>query len=294
MEIVMKLIDIIKSEHPSLSFEVFPPKTSTTFENVRHATEEIAELKPSFMSVTYGAGGGTSQYTLDIAKNIKERHGVPTLAHLTCVSSTRETVKDKIRAIKDAGIENIMALRGDIPEGMDIDAPRDYAHAADLIRELREADPTFCIGGACYPEIHPESRNQKDDIMYLKEKVNAGCQFLTTQMFFDNGLLYNFLYKIREAGITVPVIAGIMPITNANQLERAIKLSGSFIPQRFKSLVDRFGYDPETMKQAGIAYATDQIIDLYANNISNVHVYSMNKPDVAKKIQDNLSAILGK
>lgn len=294
MEIVMKLTDIIKSEHPSLSFEVFPPKTSTAFETVRHATEEIAELKPSFMSVTYGAGGGTSQYTLDIAKNIKERHGVPTLAHLTCVSSTRETVKDKIRAIKDAGIENIMALRGDIPEGMDIDAPRDYAHAADLIRELREADPTFCIGGACYPEIHPESRNQKDDIMYLKEKVDAGCQFLTTQMFFDNGLLYNFLYKIREAGITVPVIAGIMPITNANQLERAIKLSGSFIPQRFKSLVDRFGYDPETMKQAGIAYATDQIIDLYANNISNVHVYSMNKPDVAKKIQDNLSAILGK
>lgn len=294
MEIVMKLIDIIKSEHPSLSFEVFPPKTSTAFENVRHATEEIAELKPSFMSVTYGAGGGTSQYTLDIAKNIKERHGVPTLAHLTCVSSTRETVKDKIRAIKDAGIENIMALRGDIPEGMDIDAPRDYAFAADLIRELREADPTFCIGGACYPEIHPESRNQKDDIKHLKEKVDAGCQFLTTQMFFDNGLLYNFLYKIREAGINVPVIAGIMPITNANQLERAIKLSGSFIPQRFKSLVDRFGSDPETMKQAGIAYATDQIIDLYANGISNVHVYSMNKPDVARKIQDNLSAILGK
>lgn len=290
----MKLIDIIKSEHPSLSFEVFPPKTDTTFDSVRHATEEIAALKPSFMSVTYGAGGGTSQYTLDIAKNIKERYGVPTLAHLTCVSSTRETVKSKIYAIRESGIENIMALRGDIPDDMDLKAPRDYAHAADLIRELRDADPTFCIGGACYPEIHPESRNQKDDIMYLKEKVDAGCQFLTTQMFFDNGLLYNFLYKIREAGITVPVIAGIMPITNANQLKRAIKLSGSFIPQRFKSLVDRFGSDPETMKQAGIAYATDQIIDLYANNISNVHVYSMNKPDVAKKIQDNLSAILGK
>lgn len=290
----MKLIDIIKSERSSLSFEVFPPKTDTAFDSVRHATEEIAALRPSFMSVTYGAGGGTSQYTLDIAKNIKERYGVPTLAHLTCISSTKETVKDKIRAIKEAGIENIMALRGDIPDGMDINAPRDYTHAAELIRELKEAYPSFCIGGACYPEIHPESRNQKDDIRYLKEKVDAGCDFLTTQMFFDNGLLYNFLYKIREAGITVPVIAGIMPITNANQLERAIKLSGSFIPQRFKSLVDRFGGDPEAMKQAGIAYATDQIIDLYANNISNVHVYSMNKPDVARKIRDDLSAIIGK
>lgn len=290
----MKLTDIIKNGHPSLSFEVFPPKTDTSFDSVRHATEEIASVRPSFMSVTYGAGGGTSRYTLDIAKNIKERYGVPTLAHLTCISSTRETVKEKVRAIKEAGIENIMALRGDIPDGMDIEAPRDYAHAADLIRELRASDPSFCIGGACYPEIHPESRNQRDDIKYLKEKVDAGCEFLTTQMFFDNALLYNFMYKIREAGITVPVIAGIMPITNANQLERAIKLSGSFIPQRFKSLVDRFGSDPEAMKQAGVAYATDQIIDLYANGITNVHVYSMNKPDVAKRIRDNLSAIIGK
>lgn len=292
----MKIIDLITKDKPLLSFEVFPPKTETSFESVKTATEEIARLTPSFMSVTYGAGGGTSKYTLDIAKNIRELYGVPTLAHLTCVSSTKETVRSKIKEIKDAGIRNVMALRGDIPKGLE-DADRsnwDFKHAVELIAELKESGADFCIGGACYPEVHPESVTQKEDIKHLKEKVDAGCDFLTTQMFFDNNLLYNFLYKIREAGITVPVIPGIMPITNANQVERAIKLSGSFMPQRFKSLVDKFGSDPAAMKQAGIAYATDQIIDLYANNITNVHVYSMNKPDVAAKIQSNLSAILGK
>ena len=292
----MKIIDILNSQKLSLSFEVFPPKNETAFENVKYATEEIAKLRPSFMSVTYGAGGGTSQYTLDIAKNIKEAYGVPTLEHLTCVSSTKETVGSKIQEIINAGIQNVMALRGDIPAHLENADRRnwDYQHAIDLVRELRAANPDFCIGGACYPEIHPESSNSTEDIKRLKEKVDAGCDFLTTQMFFDNNLLYSFLYKIREAGITVPVIPGIMPITNANQVERAIKLSGSFMPQRFKSIVDRFGSDPAAMKQAGIAYATDQIIDLYANGITNVHVYSMNKPDVAAKIQDNLSNILGK
>lgn len=292
----MKIVDLLNRNTLSLSFEVFPPKTETVFESVSAATQKIAKLHPSFISVTYGAGGGTSRYTLDIAKNIKELYGVPTLAHLTCVSSTRETVRQKIEEIKASGIKNVMALRGDIPEEL-LEADRskwDYNYAIDLIRELKESGADFCIGGACYPEIHPESDNQKEDIKRLKEKVDAGCDFLTTQMFFDNNLLYNFLYKIREAGITVPVIPGIMPITNAKQVERAIKLSGSFMPQRFKSLVDKFGDDPAAMKQAGIAYATDQIIDLYANNITNVHVYSMNKPDVAEKIQSNLSDILNK
>jgi len=292
----MKIKDLFLEDAMHLSFEVFPPKTETNFESVKVATEEIAKLHPSFMSVTYGAGGGTSKYTLDIAKNIKDLYGVPTLAHLTCVSSTRETVQQKIKEIKAAGIENVMALRGDIPAGLE-NADRekwDYKHAIELIRELKEDNANFCIGGACYPEIHPESANQKEDIKRLKEKVDAGCDFLTTQMFFDNNLFYNFLYKIREAGITVPVIPGVMPITNANQVKRAIELSGSFMPQRFKSLVDKFGSDPAAMKQAGIAYATDQIIDLYANSIANVHVYSMNKPDVAEKIQSNLSDILGK
>lgn len=292
----MKIIDSLKRDTLSLSFEVFPPKTDTAFANVRTATEEIAKLRPSFMSVTYGAGGGTSKYTLDIAKRIKELYNVPSLAHLTCVSSTKETVRDRIADMKAANIENVMALRGDIPAELQ-NADRshwDYHHAIELVRELKESGADFCIGGACYPEIHPESENQKEDIKHLKEKVDAGCEFLTTQMFFDNNLLYNFLYKIREAGITVPIIPGVMPITNANQVERAIKLSGSFMPQRFKSLVDKFGNDPAAMKQAGIAYATDQIIDLYANGITNVHVYSMNKPDVAAKIQNNLSCILGK
>ncbi len=292
----MKLSELFEKKNLSLSFEVFPPKTDTAFESVKKAVEEIAELKPSFMSVTYGAGGGTSRYTLDIAKNIKAQHGVPTLAHLTCVSSTKETVRAKIEEIRAAGIENIMALRGDLtPELEASDRSKwAYSHAIDLIRDIKESSADFCIGAACYPEIHPESENQAQDILYLKEKVDAGCSFLTTQMFFDNNLLYNFLYKIREAGITVPVIPGIMPITNANQVARAIKLSGSFMPQRFKSLVDKFGHSPAAMKQAGIAYATDQIIDLFANGITNVHVYSMNNPDVAAKIQSNLSEIIEK
>lgn len=292
----MKITDLLKSNKFSLSFEVFPPKTSDAYDSVKHATQEIAKLSPSFMSVTYGAGGGTSEYTLEIAKGIKEDYGVPSIAHLTCVSSTKETVLDRIEKIKEAGIQNIMALRGDIPQNM-LDADRSswcYHHATELINDIKSISPDFCIGGACYPEVHPESTNQKEDILHLCEKAEAGCEFFTTQMFFDNNLLYNFLYKIREAGITIPIIPGIMPITNAKQVERAIKLSGSFMPRRFQSLVDKFGTYPDAMKQAGIAYATDQIIDLYANGITHVHIYSMNKPDVAAKIQSNLSNILGK
>lgn len=291
----MKITDVL-SDRLTISFEVFPPKTESSFDSVKTATAEIARLRPAFMSVTYGAGGGTSKYTLDIARSIDALYGVPSLAHLTCVSSTHETVQQKLQEIREAGIENIMALRGDIPAALQ-DADRsgwDYTHAVELIREIRERFDDICIGGACYPEIHPESGNQKEDILHLKEKVDAGCDFLTTQMFFDNNLFYSFLYKIREAGITVPVLPGIMPITSASQVARSIQLSGSFMPQRFKSLVDKFGTDPEAMKQAGIAYATDQIIDLYANGINHVHVYSMNKPDVAARIMDNLSAILGK
>ncbi len=292
----MKLKELLTQDTPSLSFEVFPPKTDTAFESVKAAVEEIARLSPSFMSVTYGAGGGTSRYTLDIAKDIKKNFGVPSLAHLTCVSSKKETVKARLREIREAGITNIMALRGDIPkERMSEDRTAwDYRHAIDLVREIRANDPDMCIGGACYPEVHPESASQKEDIRYLKEKVDAGIDFLTTQMFFDNNLLYNFLYKIREAGITVPVVAGIMPITHKSQLARAIKLSESHMPQRFRAIVDRFGDSPEAMQDAGIAYATDQVIDLFANGVTNVHVYSMNKPDVARRIQANLAHILAK
>ena len=287
----MKITDIITQNKPSLSFEVFPPKTSDAFETVKEATEKIAMLKPSFMSVTYGAGGGTSEYTVSVAKNIKDNCGVDTIAHLTCINSSKDDIHLRLEALKNAGIENILALRGDItPENKD-KIRFDYKHASELAEDIRDYGG-FCIGGACYPEIHPESASQREDILNLKRKVEAGCQFLTTQMFFDTNLFYNFMYKLREAGITVPVIAGIMPITNANQIDRAIKLSGSYIPQRFKALVDRYGSNPQAMSQAGIAYATDQIIDLYANGINAVHVYSMNKEYVARSIQSNISEII--
>ena len=292
----MKISALLREDRPAVSFEVFPPKTSDAFDKVESAALEIAALRPSFMSVTYGAGGGTSRYTLEIAQSIEARYGVPTLAHLTCVSSDRAAVQRQIDAICAAGLENVMALRGDLtPELEQSDRSRwDYRHAVELVREVRERAPQLCIGAACYPEIHPESADQKTDIRYLKEKVDAGVDFLTTQMFFDNALLYSFLYKIREAGITVPVVPGVMPITNANQVARAIKLSGSFMPHRFQSLVDRFGSNPAAMKQAGVVYATDQIIDLFANGVTHVHVYSMNKPEVAAQILANLSEIVGK
>ncbi len=291
----MKIDSILNNGKISLSFEVFPPKTDAGFDSVRDASERIATLGPSYISVTYGAGGNGSRYTLDIAKNIEERTSVPTLVHLTCINSDKQTVKDRIFEIRDSGFENVLALRGDIPSGASAaDVLRDYHYASELVTDIKAYCPHFCVGAACYPEVHPESANSRVDIKNLKHKVDCGVDFLTTQMVFDNNLLFNFLYRIREAGIKVPVVAGIMPITNANQIERAIKLSGSFMPGRFKSLVDRFGNDPAAMKQAGIAYATDQIIDLFANGVTNVHVYTMNNPDVAAKIMSNLTDIIGK
>lgn len=287
----MKITEIIGSNKPSLSFEVFPPKTSDNFETVKKATEEIALLKPSYMSVTYGAGGGTSQYTVSIAENLQKNFSVPSLAHLSCVSSTKDEIKSQLGLLKEKGIENILSLRGDIPEGMSKDH-LDYHYASELTREIREYGG-FCIGGACYPEAHPESSTSFDDIRYLKEKVDAGCEFLVTQMFFDNDVLYNFMYRIREAGINVPVVAGIMPVTNPKSIKRICRISGSALPQRFCRIVDKYGDNPEAMTEAGIAYATQQIIDLYANGINAVHVYSMNKPEVARKIQSNVSAIIG-
>ena len=290
----MKISELLKQDGYRLSFEVFPPKKSTGLESVRQATEEIAKLAPSFVSVTYGAGGGTSDYTLDIAENIKERTGVPVLAHITCVSSNRKKVADYIGRLKEAGIGNVMALRGDLTpeiEGQDRSG-WDYRYAYQLVDELKTAGG-FCIGGACYPEVHPESANRCEDVLHLKQKVNAGCDFLTSQMFFDNDLFYSFLYRVRDIGIDVPVIPGILPITNANQVEKAVKLSGCHMPMRFMSLVDRFGGNAAAMEQAGIIYASEQIIDLYANGIRNVHVYTMNKPRVAEGILRNVSAILG-
>ena len=287
----MKIIDILKSGRPTLSYEVFPPKTDAAYEPLLENVREIASLQPDFMSVTYGAGGGTSEYTVAIADTIQMEFQVPTLAHFTCVSSNRATIQAQLKKIKDAGIENVLALRGDLPEGADW-SKAEFKYASDLVEIIREAGD-FCIGGACYPEGHTESANSREDILNLKKKVDAGCQFLTTQMFFDNNILYNFLYKIREQGITVPVVAGIMPVTNGKQIARICKLSGTYLPTRFKAIVDKFGDDPKAMTQAGIAYATDQIIDLIANGVNGIHVYSMNKPEVARQIQANLSHIVG-
>lgn len=287
----MKIKEILAEGRPTLSFEVFPPKTEEKYESVEKAAFAIASLKPDFMSVTYGAGGGTSQYTVSIVSKIKKEYKVASLAHLTCVSSTREEVHRVLEQMKEEGIENVLALRGDIPA--DGPAAHDYKYASQLIREIREYGD-FCIGAACYPEGHVESANKTEDILHLKEKVEAGCDFVTTQMFFDNNILYNYLYRIREKGVTVPVVAGIMPVTNAGQIKRICQLSGTYLPARFKAIVDRFGDNPAAMKQAGIAYATDQIIDLIANGVNGIHVYSMNKPDVAESILKNLSEILGR
>ena len=259
----MKISQLLSQKKPTLSFEVFPPKTADNYESVKFATEEIAKLSPDFMSVTYGAGGGTSEYTLSLAQNLKNNAGVTPLAHLTCVSSTKEMIHTQLEKLKAAGIENILALRGDIPEGMSTEH-LDYRYASELIEEIKESGD-FCIGGACYPEGHTESKNQKEDIEALKIKVDAGCEFLTTQMFFDNNILYNFMYKLREARINVPVVAGIMPVTNAKQIMRICSLSGTYLPSRFRAIVDRFAANPAAMQQAGIAYATDHIIDLLAN-----------------------------
>lgn len=285
----MKISEIIKRGTPSLSFEVFPPKNSESYESIKSSALEIAKLNPDFMSVTYGAGGTTGSYTIDIAESIVKT-GVTPIAHLTCVCSDRNKIRETLAEIKSKGVENILALRGDMPDGI-TERSLDFTHASDLVKEIKDFGG-FCIGGACYPEGHTECESFTKDIQNLKIKVDAGCEFLTTQMFFDNHILFNFLYKIREAGITVPVIPGIMPVTNAAQIKRICSLSGTVLPRKFVRMVDRFGNDPVAMKQAGIAYATEQIIDIYSNGINAVHVYSMNKPDVAEKIQSNLKGII--
>lgn len=285
----MKIIDILNQDQITLSFEVFPPKKIEKYDSVQAATEGVAALHPSFMSVTYGAGGGTSEFTLNIAKNIRDKYGVEVLPHLTCVSSTKAHVHEMIQKFKEYGFENVMALRGDIPEG---GAPYDdYHYASELVADIK-SQGDFCIGGACYPDGHVECAHKDDDIRNLKRKVDAGVDFLTTQMFFDNAEFFNFLYRLREQDIRVPVLAGIMPITNQKQLGRSVALSGTTVPTRFKEIVDKFGEHPDAMKQAGIIYATEQIIDLIANDVKHIHVYSMNKPDVAEAIQRNLSEIL--
>lgn len=286
----MKISELLNKKRPLISFELFPPKTQDSIESVQSAAKEIAMLSPDFMSITYGAGGGTSKHTVGIACMVQNKLNITALAHLTCVSSTKLQVCDLLSELKSNGIENILALRGDLPDNAG-QLQSDYKYAYQLINDIK-TQGNFCIGGACYPEGHVQSSSKKSDLEFLKQKVDCGCDFLTTQMFFDNNILYNYLYQIRENGITVPVIAGIMPVTNSTQIARICKLSGTNLPERFKRIVDKFGNNPAAMLQAGIAYATEQIIDLVANDVRGIHVYSMNKPEIAKGIMTNLSEVL--
>lgn len=284
----MRIADILRDEKVHLSCEVFPPKKFDGIAQAQKVAGEIARMKPAFMSVTCGAAGTTAGYTLEVARSVAAE-GVTPLCHLTCVQSSREHVTEVLRDMKAAGMENVLALRGDLP--LEGEACKDFAHASDLV-EFIHTQGDFCVGAACYPEGHPECPSRRQDMDNLKRKVDAGVDFLTTQMFFDNGILYNFLYRALRAGIELPVCAGIMPITTAKQVERAVKLSGSIMPPRFAAIADRFGDDPAAMTQAGIAYATEQIIDLIANGVTNIHLYTMNKPWVTQAIVNNLSAII--
>ncbi len=287
----MKIKEILSGKTPSISFEIFPPNARMSLNQVMSAAAAMAVQKPDFMSVTYGAAGGTKANTVKIASGLQEFFGIPSIAHLTCVATDKEQVKAIAMEMKEAGIENVLALRGDVPEGMEYPSPDRYAHASELVAQIRSLGD-FCIGGACYPEGHVEAVSRDEDIRYLKEKVDAGCDFLTTQMFFDNDLFRDYLYRLREKGILVPVLAGIMPVTNAAQLRRINSLSGAYLPKRFERLVDQFGDKPEAMMQAGIAYAVEQIIDLIASGVSGIHIYTMNKPEVAARIRDSLRDIL--
>ena len=290
----MNLSNVFKDDKVTLSFEVFPPKPTANFDSVYASAMKVAELKPDYMSVTYGAGGSTRSNTFRIAADIQEKYEVPGISHLTCVGATVDELKNTLDEMKNAGIKNILALRGDRPKDFTGEPFTDFHYATELIAKIREyTGDYFCIGGACYPEGHPECDTKSEDIEHLKEKVEAGCEFLTTQMFFDNNIYYNFLYKIRDKGINVPVTAGIMPITRATQVANAISMSGSNMPERFKNLVDHFGSNPAAMQQAGIAYAVDQIIDLLSNDIDGIHLYTMNKPWITRAIVENLSDILG-
>ena len=287
----MKISELLKQKEVTISCELFPPKKGSGLAKAHEVVREMAKLKPAYMSVTYGASGGISEHTVDIANEVQNVNGVTALAHLTCASSGRDKIQEVLAQLQEKKIENILALRGDIPANLDFPLPNQYHHASELIEEIK-AFGDFCIGGACYPEGHPEAESIEKDIDNLKRKVEAGCEFLTTQMFFDNDILYNFLYRALKKNIEVTVIAGILPITNASHMKQIASLSGgSILPRRFRAMVERFADNPAALKQAGIAYATDQIIDLIANGVTHVHIYAMNKPDVAGAIFENLSEI---
>ena len=288
----MKIRNLIDDGKPEISFEIFPPKKDSPASSVKETVLKLAQLKPSFISVTYGAGGGANVNTAEVASFVQDA-GVPALAHLTCLSSSKARIEEEVAKLAQRGVLNVLCLRGDCPPNTTpAEMPSDFAHAIDLVRFMRGRG--FCLGGACYPECHPECAHIADDLDHIKATVDAGLEFLVSQMFFDNNIFYTYLSKLLGRGIRVPVLAGIMPVTNAKQITRICQLSGSFLPARFKAIVDRFGDDPAAMTEAGIAYATEQIIDLFANGVNGVHVYTMNKPEIAERIMGNLKCILGR
>ncbi len=287
----MKITEILKQKKTTVSFEVFPPNARMSLSEVMAAAARMAIQEPDFMSVTYGAAGGTKADTVRIAYSLQEFLGIPSLAHLTCVATEKEQVKRIALEMREAGIENVLALRGDIQEGMEYPSPAYYTHANELVEQLRGLGD-FCIGGACYPEGHPESANRNEDIRFLKQKVDAGCDFLTTQMFFDNEKFRAFLADVRAAGIRVPVLAGIMPVTSAKQISRVDSLSGAAVTPELLRLVDHYGDDPASMKKAGIHFATEQILDLLASGVDGIHIYTMNRPDVALRLMENLDGLI--
>ena len=288
----MKISELLNTDKPCVSCEIFPPKPGVSLEGITQVVDKLAESKPKFISVTYGASGSNSNRTVEIAADIQNRHHIPALAHMTCVCADDAKIEETLQSYKENGIENILALRGDLPKDMDSSAPRTFQYAYQLIEKIKKHGD-FCIGAACYPEGHVECARKEDDIDHLKQKVDSGCDFMTTQMFFNNDVLYHFLYRTLAKGIDIPVVAGIMPVTNAAQINRIISLSGTYLPPRFKSMVEKFENNPEAMLQAGIAYTTEQIIDLICNGVNRLHLYTMNKPEIAAAIFKNLSSIIG-
>lgn len=288
----MKIVDLLTGKGVHLSCEISPPKEFARVEEVKALVREIAALSPAYISVTYGAAGKTPSFTREMAQTV-QASGVPALAHLTCINDSVSKIDTVLAELEANGVDNVLTLRGDIPEGAAFPDGDHFEHASQLVAYVKKRGG-FCIGAACYPEGHPEAENRAADLDYLKAKVDAGVDFLNTQMFFDNATLYHFMYRALRAGINVPIGAGIMPVVNAKQIKRIAALSSATLPPRFWSIVDRFGADPASMRQAGVAYATEQIIDLIANGVSNIHLYTMNRADVARDVFANLGAILGR
>lgn len=288
----MKIPQLFEQKKIVFSLEVFPPKKTGALETVYHTLAGLPDIPADFVSVTYGAGGSNIQKskTCEICGHIKERYHIEPVAHLTCVGATKEEISRTLEDLKAKGVENILALRGD--RNPEINLPSDFAHASDLASFIRSYDSSFSLSGACYPEVHAESDSMEEDIANLKIKVDSGVDHLVTQLFFDNGCFYEFRDQVRAAGIRVPIEAGIMPIINKGQIEKTVTMCGASLPSKFVTLLNKFADDPEALKAAGISYATDQIIDLLANGVQGIHVYTMNNLDLARQIYTNIKGIV--